>query len=427
MRCEILCTGSELVEGRTSETNASWIIQKLAPLGIQAARVTILPDDARAITQEIREALARVRCVILTGGLGPTRDDVTRQAIARAAHRPLAEHPAARAALARWFAGRVMPVANRNQALMPQGAEPLANPAGTAPGIWISLPGGKTVASVPGVPHEMRRMIEEEVIPRLAGRAGPARAVRQLSVFGLSEAAVDAQVERLPKGVRYGITVRGIRVQLTFSAPARRRLAVEETARRLERILGRQGGLVLAGDADLAVETHRRLVRARATLAVAESCTGGRVAAMLTAVPGMSKVLIESVVTYANLSKIRRLRVSRVLLRRSGAVSHEVAAAMARGARKTSGADYALAVTGIAGPACAAPGAVRSGAAGRPEGETPEKPVGLVWLGFAGPGGVEATSLHLKGDRETIQTRAAEWALLFLLRSTIHELRVNPR
>ncbi len=402
MRFEILCTGSELVQGRTVESNAAWIGRFLAREGLVLSRYAVLPDDAGAIADEIRAALLRVPLVVISGGLGPTRDDVTREAISRAVRRPLAVHPEALAHLTRWFSGRKMPGANRRQALLPRGAEVLENPSGTAPGIWLALPGGKALASVPGVPHEMRRMVEEGILPRLrrgfGGRARRADGNRLLTVFGLPESVVDASVKRLPAGARYGITVRGIRVQLSFSWRPRSGATARRFIARLARSLRRQGAFVLEGDVDLATEIVRRLGGRGRTLAVAESCTGGRIASLITAVSGSSRVFVESLVTYANRSKVRRLGVPARLLAARGAVSRETALAMARGARKTGGTDWGLAATGIAGP----------------DGGTPEKPVGLVWISCAGARGTVAERLLLKGDRATIQSRAAEKALLFL-------------
>lgn len=404
MRFEVLCTGSELVQGRTPESNAAWIGRRLAAEGLTLSRYSVLPDDARAVADEIRAALRRTRLVILSGGLGPTRDDVTRKALAVASRRPLRVHPEALAHLARWFDGRRIPGTNRRQALLPRGAELLANPAGTAPGIWLDLPGGRSVASVPGVPVEMRRMVEEGVLSRFrrrpGGRARRAQRNRLLTVFGLAESVVDASIGRRPAGMRYGITVKGIRVQLQFSFPASRAAAARRFTDALVRSLRKRNALVLSEDRDLGTEVVRRLTERKRRLAVAESCTGGRIASLVTAVPGASRVFLESVVAYANASKTGRLGVPARLIARRGAVSRGVALAMARGIRRTSGADYGLSATGVAGP----------------DGGGPGKPVGLVWIACAGPRGTAAEELVLKGNRETVQSRAAERALLLLLR-----------
>lgn len=393
-RAEIVCTGSELVAGRAREANAAWIARRLATHGIETSRVTLVPDDRAAVAAAAREALGRARVVVVTGGLGPTRDDVTRAALARATGRPLAPHPEALARLARLFPDPARRAGNRRQAYLPRGARPLANPVGTAPGVWLSLSGGRCLAAVPGVPREMRLMIDREVLPRLA--RGRPRAVRVLSVFGLPESEVDARVGRLPRGVRYAITVDGIRSRVALSAPAGRARRLAAVARILRRRLA--GAAVVSGEATLARAALARLRARRETLAVAESCTGGRIAAALTAVPGASAVFQEGIVAYADAAKRRRLGVSAGLLRRFGAVSRPVALALARGARRRGRTDWGLSVTGVAGPG----------------GGTPDKPVGLVWVGRAGPGGARARELRLRGDRAAVQTRAAERALLFL-------------
>jgi nicotinamide-nucleotide amidase len=368
-----------------------------------------LDDDAAAIARAFRRAADDADLVIASGGLGPTLDDVTREALAEAMGVPLEEDAGARQHLEAWAAarGRKLGPSNYRQVQFPRGAETLDNPVGTAPGIAAAI-GRARVFCIPGVPGEMRQMLADQVLPRLAGaRSGQAALVRTVRTFGMPESVLGEKIAdlmaagrrpRVATAVRSGI----IDVHVHASGPR------EEVMRLLEadaaEIRRRLGPVVFGeGDEEMEAAVARLLERRPVTLAVAESCTGGLVAAKLVSVPGMSAWLLEAVVAYSNESKVRRLGVPETLIARHGAVSEPVARAMAEGARGTSGADIAIALTGIAGPA----------------GGTPEKPVGTVWFALAHAGGAEAAQYVFLGDRQHVRERAANFALDMLRRHLV--------
>jgi len=411
---EVIAIGTELLLGFTVDTNAGTLGQELAAIGVRVARRTTVPDDPEAIRDAVARALQRTGVVLTTGGLGPTRDDITKQVIADLYGRPLEWQPAIWDALVARFAaaGRVPVAANRCQAEVPVGAVVLPNPRGTAPGLWLDGEPG-LVIMLPGVPREMAGLLREEVTPRLAARArahAPGEeppVIRSLTVrtTGLPESTLAEQVagveERIaPLTLAYLPGVDGVDLRLTAwdlpSTEADRLL--DAAATDLERILAPyswgRGGVNVAA---------RVLEAARAaghTLAVAESCTGGGIAARLTDVPGSSDVMRGGIVAYHNEVKEGALGVPAGLLETHGAVSAEVAGAMATGALQRLGATVALSVTGIAGPG----------------GGTPERPVGLVWFGIAGPGGVATVRHRCVGNRQEIRARTAQFGLFLLLR-----------
>jgi nicotinamide-nucleotide amidase len=343
----------------------------------------------------------RPACLIVTGGLGPTLDDVTREAVAASFGAPLAENAQCREAIEAMFSSRgwTMNPTNLRQAFIPAGAEPLANPVGTAPGFHLHMSGCHLFA-MPGVPAEMVRMWVDQVAPRLARLAPPRRVLadRTLRTFGLGESTVGQRIENLMRRGRnpqVGTLASGGVVSIRMRASA----ATEAEARRLldrdEASVRAQLRCAVVGEATLPQAVAALLTRRGATLAAAESCTGGLVAHLVTDVPGASAFFLEAAVTYSNASKTSRLGVSESLLAEHGAVSDPVARAMAEGMRGRSGADYAVSTTGIAGPG----------------GGTERKPVGLVHLALAGPEGTTSRRVVLPGDRERIRERAAMVAL----------------
>ncbi len=419
LRVALVTTGTELTDGRTVDTNAARLARCLAPLSARVVFHATVGDDRRAVADALRLACARARLVIVSGGLGPTRDDVTREVVAAAACRPLVLHRPSLARIARRFAARLGPGApvpgnNRRQALVPRGAEALPNPAGTAAGFVLRL-GGAWCIALPGVPREMDAMMARIVVPWLR-RRGLARRpayARSLTLFGIPESAVDEAIDRagVPlRGLEIALTVDEGAVRISLATAGRRGARAGDGAvRRIEalhRALRRRFGAAVASPvgAPLAEAVARALIRRARTVALAESCTGGLATARLAAIPGVSASLLESVVAYSNRAKMRRLGVPPALIRRHGAVSAAVAAAMARGIARTSGADIGIAVTGVAGPG----------------GGTPEKPVGLVWFGAWTRGrdrDGRAECRRFRGDRREVQARAAMTALDLLRRS----------
>lgn len=395
-RARILCIGDELLLGRTADGNGPWLARRLSDAGLAVADISVIGDQETAIVAALRRAVRGADLVVCTGGLGPTDDDRTRQALARLLAVPLAEDAAAWRAIRRWHArrrpGHPVPEANRRQALLPEGAERLANDRGSAPGI-LARAGPCWVACLPGVPHEMQAMARRLIarLPRLLpGLRRPS--VRELHAAGIAEAAAQERLAGLfgEDDPRVGITVSD-EAHLTIrivGSPAAVRARVAAIRDRLAPWLLPQAGL--------AASLVRTLAAAGATIACAESCTGGHAAALLLAVPGASAVLCESLVAYHPEAKARRLSVPRALLAAHGAVSEAVARAMAEGMRRFAGCDLALATTGIAGPG----------------GGTAELPVGTVWIAAASSRGTAARCLHLAGERTRIQRRAAAEALL---------------
>lgn len=405
MRAEILSIGSELVSGQSLDTNSRWLSQQLGALGVPVAFHTTLGDELEDHLDAFRAAIARADLVVMTGGLGPTQDDLTREALAQCAGVPLVEDAASLEAIAAMFARRNRPMAERNrvQALFPQGAEPLANPIGTAPGIWMTI-GRASIAALPGVPSEMKRMFADEVVPRLRrlGLADRFIVHRKINLFGKGESDIESQALDLTARGRVpevGITAHeatiSFRITGSGSTEAEALASTESTAAMIRE---RFGPLVLGeGPTDVAEALAAQLARSGATLATAESCTGGLMARLLTAIPGISASYLGGAVTYSNESKSALLGVPPGLIEAHGAVSPEVAAAMAEGARARLGATIAVSATGVAGPG----------------GGTPEKPVGLVYLGLATPAGTETRRLEMGPERprEFIQIYSAKTAL----------------
>lgn len=402
MIAEIVTVGSELVSGQEVDTNSAWLSQRLGALGIEVHFHTSIGDDLAENVQALRVAASRVDLVIVSGGLGPTQDDLTRAALAEFAGVSLVEDAASLAAIVELFRrrNRTMSPGNRVQALFPEGAHPLPNPIGTAPGVWMHV--GETVfACLPGVPGELKRMFDEQVAPRLR-RPGRVFIYRVVNLFGKGESEIESLALDLTARGRkpeVGITASDATISFRVTGEGRtEREALDAIEPTLSVIRERFGALIVGeGDIDVPDAVVESLVKNGKTLAVAESCTGGLIAHQLTAIAGVSAVFPGGVVSYSNEAKHELLGVPIELLERHGAVSAEVAEAMARGARSRFHADIALSTTGIAGPA----------------GGSADKPVGLVYLGLAVGDAVESRRLELGPEqpRDVIQSRAAKHAL----------------
>ena len=413
MKLELLTVGTELLLGHTVDTNAADLGRALAAAGVEIDRHTTVPDRADAIKGAVADALARTGAVLTTGGLGPTRDDITKTAVTELLGRRLALDEAVLHALEQRFRrlGRPMPEVNRSQAMIPDGCTVLPNPRGTAPGLWIEDERGRLVVMLPGVPREMRGLLVEEVLPRLVARqerTGGApgvvssRAVRTTGIpeSALAERLAGVEEEIAPLTLAYLPSVDGVDLRVTaWSLPrdeAERRLAAAA-----ERVRQRAGDHCYGEDeTDLAAVVLDVIRRRRGRLAVAESCTGGMLGQRLTAIPGASDVFIGGVIVYADGIKTDLLGVPSEIVAQHGAVSEETVRAMAAGAQRVFSAYCALAVTGIAGPS----------------GGTPEKPVGTVWLAAAAGENVRALKRIFPGDRDEVRYRSAQAALDLLRR-----------
>jgi nicotinamide-nucleotide amidase len=411
---EILAVGSELLTPFRSDTNSLTVTARLNDLGVAVTAKTIVGDDPTRLAAAMRAALAQADVVVVTGGLGPTEDDVTRDAVSRALDLPLVEDVTILQAIEARFARRgvPMPSINRRQALVPRGAAVLANPAGTAPGLWIEA-GDKVIVLLPGPPREMRAILDGELGSRLAARAGSRRIERRaIKMTGRPESAVDEvaapiyrpwQTSDVP--IETTILAAAGQIELHLSATSDGSPVVgarlDEAARTLASALG---DIVFSTDGRaLEVVVGDALKARHWKIATAESCTGGAILNRLTDVPGSSAYVLGGVVAYDNAVKVSQLGVDPQLVADHGAVSEPVAIAMADGARALMLADVAVSVTGIAGP----------------DGGSAAKPVGTVVIAIAATGRVTAARTFLfLGDRAMVRTQSVI-AALDLVRRTV--------
>lgn len=417
MKLEIITIGTELLLGHALDTNALDLGTALAAAGIEITRRTTVADKAGAVALAVREALDRTGAVLTTGGLGPTRDDLTKQAVAEVFGVPLELNEVVLRQIEERFRrfGRKMAPSNRIQAELPRGAVVLPNPRGTAPGLWLEDEAGRLVIMLPGVPVEMRGLLVEQVLPRLVTRAkarGEAPVVvrsRTLRTTGVPESALAERIAVIEDGLgsltlAYLPSTAGVDLRLTAweMAPAQADRLLEDAVEKLKRELDHR----CYGEepADLAGVVLDLLRRRTQRLAVAESCTGGMLGARLTAVPGASDTFVGGVIAYSDRVKTALLEVPQATLDQHGAVSEPTVRAMAEGAARAFGVECALAVTGIAGPA----------------GGTPEKPVGFVWLAARYGGETRARQRQFLGARDEIRARSAQ-AALDLLRLALIE------
>lgn len=411
MNIEIIAIGDELLLGFTLDSNGAHLARELAEIGVSVTRRTSVGDDSAEIAAAVREALDRSGAVITTGGLGPTSDDLTKPSIAAVFGREMLMDEAILESLRqRWIArgwGNELPAANRQQALVPEGAVILENRHGSAPGIWLEDERGRWAAMLPGVPREMRGMFAEEVLPRVRERAAGAQAStgsvvvsRTIRTTGISESALaDSLVPLVGELGTLSIAFlpgwEGVDLRLTS-----RRLDAVAAKAALDaaeyRLRTAVGPTIYGTDSDdlaaVVLEACRELGY---TIAVAESCTGGLLGGRITAIPGSSHIFLGGVIAYANEVKATHLGVGDDTLIAYGAVSEETAREMASGVRARFRADIGISITGIAGPG----------------GGTPEKPVGTVCLAVDVRGAVKSSRRVMVGDRPEIRARSAQWAL----------------
>ncbi len=405
MEIELVTIGDELLLGFTVDTNSAYIAKELAAIGVQVVRRTSVGDDAVQITSAVTDALGRTGAVITTGGLGPTSDDITKPAIAAIFGRRIEVRDELVESLRqRWKARGLpgeLPESNRSQAEIPSGADILVNRYGTAPGLLLEDSSKRWVAMLPGVPREMRGILQEELIPRLKVRAGSSGVLRSLTLRtnGLPESTLAEKIAKpamslgairlayLPgfDGVDLRLTIRATDAA---AADAELRAAALKLRAPIDRYVYGEGETEFAE-----VVLHECRMR-KLHLAVAESCTGGLLAVRLTAVPGSSDVFVGGTIAYDNRVKVDELGVDEAVIELLGAVSEASAVAMAKGARQKFRTDIAVGITGIAGPG----------------GGTAEKPVGFVWIAVDGPM-PRAKSFVFGGDRTEIRHRAAQAAL----------------
>jgi nicotinamide-nucleotide amidase len=409
MIAEILATGDEIRTGALVDSNSAHIARRLEEAGVAVARHSSVGDDPDALVSILQEIACRADIAVVTGGLGPTDDDLTAAAAARAAGVELVLDSRALDSMEAFFKARqwALSPGNKKQALLPTGADCLINPVGTAPGFQLKIERCEMFC-LPGVPLEMRQMLSTEVLPRLMqlqGRARGFRMVQTLSTFGLGESATAEHLEgfgeRFPH-IKLGFRAKfpEIHVKLYGSGPdedeLRSQLATAE-----DWVTQQLGNKIVSTTGESLEQVVGKLLRARSeTLAVAESCTGGLIADLITEVPGSSDYFKLSAVTYANSAKIKILGVASGTLDTHGAVSEETAREMAQGVQRISGASYGLATSGIAGPG----------------GGTDDKPVGTVCIGLAGLDSVSTRRYHFTLDNRRLNKRIFAAAALELLR-----------
>jgi nicotinamide-nucleotide amidase len=410
LTAEIIAIGSELLAPDRTDTNSLWLTEQLNRLGIEVKLKTIVGDDDARLEEAIKDATRRSKVVITTGGLGPTEDDITRKITARALGRRLLLDENVLAEIKQRFQsfGVTMPERNSRQAMVIEDAEVLPNPNGTAPGMFLEHK-GTAIVLLPGPPREMQPMFSNHVVSKLEQRSGSLRVVRRmLRVAGMGESAVDEKIA--PVYTKYEnpqTTILFNQSEIEIHLTARGRTE-DEANQLLDRVVfeieEQLGNAIFAFRGEKMEEViGLKLTVGGYTLAVAESCTGGLLAERLTEVPGSSKYFIEGVVTYSNESKTRLLGVEPILLLEYGAVSGPVAEAMSEGMRNRAATDFALSITGIAGP----------------DGGTEDKPVGTVFIAISSEAGTEHRRLKLPGDRNLIRWRATQAAMDLLRRRLI--------
>jgi nicotinamide-nucleotide amidase len=408
MTCALLSIGTELTRGELLNANGAWLAAELTALGFEVIEHAVVDDDPGRIGDALLRLSERVRVIVATGGLGPTTDDLTTRAVASAVGKSLLLDASSLEHIRRRFerAGRTMSASNIKQAEFPEGADILPNALGTAPGFGVVV--GECVAYfMPGVPREMRRMFEEQIVPRVRALAPNNLYQLRLRTYGLPESVVGEKlsgVEEAFPGTTIGYRAHFPEIEVKVLARTTSRTSARDICERATaEVRVRLGAHVYGESDDTFAGVVGRALRARGwTLAIAESCTGGLVGHLLTREPGASDFLLLDAVTYANSAKARILGVDEDTIRWHGAVSPEVAAAMARGARRVADADVGLALTGIAGPS----------------GGSEAKPVGTVHIAVAKPDGTtEVLHRVFSGDREQVQTLAA-YAGMQLVRDT---------
>lgn len=408
MRAEIISVGTELLLGEIVDTNAAFLSQELAALGIELYHRTTVGDNEQRLRQALVEALSRVDLVITSGGLGPTADDLTKEVVAAVLDLPLVLHPPSLQWIEEYFArmGRKMTASNRKQALIPEGGVALPNPNGTAPGVFVRK-GEQIVVCLPGPPGELMPMFRSYVRPELQKESRGVIRSRVLRLCGVGESELVERIGDFLAG-QTNPTLAPLasegEVRLRITARAQTDAEAEALNGELEAKLRARLGLLIYGtDEDTLESVVVKLLKRRGeTLAVAESCTGGLLADRITDVPGASTVFDRGVVTYSNRAKMELLQVPADVIEAKGAVSPEVARFMAEGVRRVAGTDWGIGITGIAGPG----------------GGSREKPVGLVYFALAGPGVSLVREEHWSGDRRKIKRRTTQ-AVLDLLRRTL--------
>lgn len=415
MRAALLSIGDELLLGEIVDTNRPYIAQQLLPLGISVVRAETVGDEVPEIAAAFQRAIDCADIVISTGGLGPTADDLTLEALAKSQGLDLIFHDEVMQQMAERLQRKIEELggSNRKQALLPSGSAVLRNDWGTAPGVHLPLASGKHVFCMAGVPREMKGILAERILPLLRTLCPQQQAVliKSLHTWGIPESTVGERIKSLMEsgsnpnvGTRVGGGVVTVRLVATGHDEASALAKLTPVAESVRELL--KDGFFGEDHETLSAAAFKALLQNKKTISFAESCTAGMVASMLAENPGSSAVLLEGAVVYSNAAKVARCGVKPETLAAHGAVSSETAAELAAGMRERAGTDIALSVTGIAGP----------------DGGSAEKPVGLVWFGLATQNGVKTFKRRYLGlDRNTVRLRAAHQALDLVRRSALGE------
>ena len=424
MKTELICIGTELLTGKLN-TSSSFIGDRLSSLGLDLSFITTVGDSPAEMEEAFEKALKRSQAIIVTGGLGPTFDDITRETASKVLGKKLVVDESILEALKDFFKKRKveMPKTNERQAYILEGAKPLLNKNGTAPGQMVEMPvsekgkkdGLKVLFLLPGPPREMQPMFEESVFSYLKKYELKIKRVLTLHICGLTESAVDEKIRSIVEGEReleketvsFSILAHQSIVDLKVSVTGQNEMLVDEILHNLRKeFFDVLGDNIFGTDREsLEGVCGKLLVERKKTLSVAESCTGGMISQRITSIPGSSIYFKEGVVTYSNEAKMKTLGVKDETLKAYGAVSENTALEMAIGIRKAAGTDYCLSVTGIAGPA----------------GGTPDKPVGLVYICLCGPTIEKVYNYKLMGNRAEIRERATNTALDLLRRQLLED------
>lgn len=415
MNIQLLLTGHELMTGDTIDSNSAEIAQRLVPLGVMVQRKITVGDDLQLLVNNLSALTASADILIVNGGLGPTDDDMTAQALSQLSGQPLVQHPQALSHLESWCQRRsnAINASNLKQTLLPKGADIIPNPRGSAVGIQLQH-NNCLIYATPGVPSELKAMLDETIIPALSTDLDPSqRTLRQrYQVFGLGESLLQQWVKdsypEWPEEVELGFRSGAPTLEVKIQTPCRQEQLHQHWCQQLEALIGDY--IVGKGGDSLAAYLVQQLQQQGKKITAAESCTGGLIASMLTRVAGASAVFEAGYVTYANHIKAQTLGVSEEDLNTYGAVSEPVVRQMALGALTASGADYTLAVSGIAGP----------------EGGTAEKPVGTVWIAWGTRDKLHSQCLYFPYHRHLFQTMVAGTAL-DLIRRQLNGISLPPR
>lgn len=406
MIAEIISIGTELLLGDIVDTNSTYIADKLTANGFDIHYMTTVGDNRERLIRVLKKAISRADIIITTGGLGPTDDDLTREAIAAATGLPLKKVPALVEEIKDYFQHKNYPMTENNykQAYLPEGARSINNQRGTAPGILLETD-SYIIISLPGVPREMKFMFTGEVIPYLQNLLQGKIKSKVLNFFSIGESTLETEIKDIldkQTNPTLALLAGTGEVKIRITAKGKTDQEVDRLIQGAEREIRERVGQYIysVNDEDLAVVTGRLLVEKGLTLSVAESCTGGLIGNRITDVPGSSRYFMGGMITYSNQAKMRHLGVKSTILENFGAVSRETVSEMAEGVREKMSTDIGIAVSGIAGP----------------EGGSKEKPVGTVYIGLSTPTGTDTFKLKLKGDRVWNKWMSSQYALYYLYR-----------